>query len=108
MLVSPSDFSPSSNSSQSTRPTEQVLWEELLILSRFPSYLRADEWNFCPLAWCQSFSNTNFACCNVNLHEKTLRVLKTSVHTSPLLFLDQFSVMNSAKCGNVTVIQFFL
>ena len=39
----------SSNSSQSTRSTEQVLWEELLVLSRFLSYLLAEEWNFCPL-----------------------------------------------------------
>ena len=37
MLVSLSDFppSPSSNSSQSTRPIGRVLWEELLVLSRF-------------------------------------------------------------------------
>ena len=37
MLVSPSDFSPSpsSNSSQSTRPTGQVRGEVLLVLSRF-------------------------------------------------------------------------
>ena len=39
MLVSPSDFlpSPSSNSSQSTRPIGRVLWEKLLILTRFHS-----------------------------------------------------------------------
>ena len=43
----------SSNSSQSTRPVGRVLWEELLVLSRFhlllPRLLRADEWNFYPL-----------------------------------------------------------
>ena len=51
MLVSPSDFSPSpsSYSSQSTRPIGRVFWEELFILSRFHLQLRADEWNFCPL-----------------------------------------------------------
>ena len=38
-----------SKSSQSTRPVGRVLWEELLVLSRFHSKLRADEWNFCPL-----------------------------------------------------------
>ena len=38
-----------SNSFQRTRPTGQVLWEELLVLSRFHSYLGEDEWNFCPL-----------------------------------------------------------
>ena len=39
MLVSSSDFSPSpsSNSSQSTRPTGRVLWEESLVLTRFHS-----------------------------------------------------------------------
>ena len=37
----------SSNSFQ--RPLGRVLWEELLILSRFHLYLGADEWNFCPL-----------------------------------------------------------
>ena len=41
----------SSNSSQSTRPVGRVLWEELLVLSRFHSHLQADEWNFCPLIW---------------------------------------------------------
>ena len=53
MLVSPSKFRVKiermSNSSQSTRPVGRVRWEELLVLSRFHSYLRADEWNFCPL-----------------------------------------------------------
>ena len=39
-------MTPLSNSFQSTRPTGQVLWEEFLILSRFHSYLRVDEWNF--------------------------------------------------------------
>ena len=39
----------SSNSSKSTRPTGRVLWKELLILFRFHSELRGDEWNFCPL-----------------------------------------------------------
>ena len=39
----------SSNSSQSTRPVGRVLWEELLVLSRFHSQLQAEEWNFCPL-----------------------------------------------------------
>ena len=39
----------SSNSSQSTHPTGQELWGELLVLSRFHSSLRVDEWNFCPL-----------------------------------------------------------
>ena len=37
----------SSNSSQSTQPIGRMLWEELLILSRFYSKLRADEWNLC-------------------------------------------------------------
>ena len=40
MLVSPSDFK--------TGPLGRVLWEELLVLSRFHSYFQADEWNFCP------------------------------------------------------------
>ena len=40
---------PEGNSSQSTRPTGRVLWEELLFLSRFHLELRVDEWNFCPL-----------------------------------------------------------
>ena len=40
---------PEGNSSQSTRPTGRVLWEELFVLSRFHLELRADEWNFCPL-----------------------------------------------------------
>ena len=42
-----------SYSSQSTRPT--VLCEELLVLTRFHSHLRADEWSFCPLVliWIQ-------------------------------------------------------
>ena len=35
-------------SSQSTRPTGRVLWEELLVLSRFHSLLLADEWNLIP------------------------------------------------------------
>ena len=35
-----------SNSSQSTRPTGRVLWEELLLLSRFHSFLREVEWKF--------------------------------------------------------------
>ena len=39
----------SSKSFQSTHPTGRVLWEELLVLSRFHLYLRADEWNFCQL-----------------------------------------------------------
>ena len=38
-----------SDSSQSTRPTRQVLCEELLVLSRFNSLLRADKGIFCPL-----------------------------------------------------------
>ena len=38
-----------SNSTQSTRPIGRVIWEELLILSRFHWLLRRDEWNFCPL-----------------------------------------------------------
>ena len=38
----------SSNSSQSTR-VGWVLWEDLLLLSRFHSLLWADGWNFCPL-----------------------------------------------------------
>ena len=42
-MTSPSTYS------QSTRPTEQVLWEELLVLSRFRSLLQADKWNYCPL-----------------------------------------------------------
>ena len=46
MLVSPSDFRVKlervSNSSQSTRPIGRVLWEELLVLSRFHSLLRVD------------------------------------------------------------------
>ena len=29
--------------------TGRVLWEELLIHSRFHWYLQADEWSFCPL-----------------------------------------------------------
>ena len=33
----------SSYSSQSTHPTGRVFWEVLLVLSRFHSYLRADE-----------------------------------------------------------------
>ena len=33
----------SSYSSQSTRPVGRVLWEELLVLSRFHSYLRQVE-----------------------------------------------------------------
>ena len=62
MLVSPSDFKVkierTSNSSQSNSPegrvlweeiSGRVLWEELPVVSRFQSYLRADEWNFCPL-----------------------------------------------------------
>ena len=32
----------SSNSLQSTRPIGRVLWEELLVLYRFYSYLRVD------------------------------------------------------------------
>ena len=43
------DMTPLSNSSQSTRRTGRVLWEELLVLSRFHLILRAEEWNFCPL-----------------------------------------------------------
>ena len=39
----------SSYSSQSTRPVGRVLWEELLVLSRFHSLLQADELNFCSL-----------------------------------------------------------
>ena len=39
----------SSNFFQSTHPTGRVLWEELLVLSRFHPQLRADEWNICPL-----------------------------------------------------------
>ena len=39
----------SSNSSQSTCPAGRVLWEEILVLSRFHSQLRADEWSFRPL-----------------------------------------------------------
>ena len=46
----------SSNSSQSTRPVGQVLWEELLVLSRFHSILLADEWNFCPLQISYTFA----------------------------------------------------
>ena len=38
-------------SSQSTRPSGQVLWKESLVVSRFYSWLRADEWNFCPLRY---------------------------------------------------------
>ena len=38
-----------SNSSQSTFPVGQVLWEESLILSRFHLLLRAGKLNFCPL-----------------------------------------------------------
>ena len=41
----------SSNSSQSTRPVGRVLLEELLVLSRFRSQLREDEWNFCPMSF---------------------------------------------------------
>ena len=41
-------MTPSSNSSESTRPKGRVLWEELLVLSRL---LQADKWNFCPLKW---------------------------------------------------------
>ena len=56
MLVSLLDFSTHpvghlermNNTSQSTRPTGCVLWEELLILSIFHSQVQADEWNFCP------------------------------------------------------------
>ena len=44
-----------SNSSHSTRPIGRVLWGELLVLSRFHSSLRADEWNFCPLIYNQIF-----------------------------------------------------
>ena len=33
----------------SSSPVGRVLLEELLVLSRFHSYLRADKWNFCPL-----------------------------------------------------------
>ena len=60
MLVSPSDFSPSpsSNSSQSTRPIERVLWEELLVLSRFHSLLPAEEWNFCLVIIIYSYEST--------------------------------------------------
>ena len=39
----------SSNSFESTRTTGRVLWEELLVLSRFHLKFRADEWKFCPL-----------------------------------------------------------
>ena len=42
-------MTPLSNSSQSTPPTGQELWGELLVLSIFHSKLRADEWNFYPL-----------------------------------------------------------
>ena len=40
----------SNKSLQSTHPVGRVLWEELLILSRFHSLLRADKWNFCALS----------------------------------------------------------
>ena len=46
----------SSYSSQSTRPTGRVLWEEILVLSRFHSKLRAD---FCPLE-CNVKANTYY------------------------------------------------
>ena len=39
----------SSNFSQSTGPVGRAVWEKLLVLSRFHSYLREDEWNLCPL-----------------------------------------------------------
>ena len=43
------NMTPSSNSAKSTRPKGRVLWEELLVLSRFHLQLRANECNFCPL-----------------------------------------------------------
>ena len=53
---------------QSTCPTGRMLWEELLVLSRFHSLLRADEWNFCLLHFrathhfqsCKNLSNSSF------------------------------------------------
>ena len=38
----------SSNSFQSTRPVGRVLWEELLVFSRFHSYLQAASGIFVP------------------------------------------------------------
>ena len=61
----------SSNSSQSTHPVGRVLWEKLLVLSRFHSKFQADEWNFCPLVllidqtpnWGTTHKHTN----NINM-----------------------------------------
>ena len=61
-----------SNSSQSTRPTGRVLWEELLILSRF------HEWNFCPLLLKQYSEQSKLYCVKLGGRENSISTKKVN------------------------------
>ena len=77
------------NSSQSTHPTGQVLWEELLVLSRFHSLLRADEWNFCPLK-----GNTTR-----NVQNKKCTKYETCIYFVHFCYIDEEFMLNRDLSG---------
>ena len=103
MLVSPSDFKVklerTSNSSQSTSPVGQVLWEELLILSRFQLLLRTDEVNLCPL----QYSDENGPFLRIRLHMKISSEAKLAAFGMKLLFgfCKQYFISPFLNCFNI-------